>query len=95
MLQPQGDEEIQKRQGRMWDEAGSLQTVIAKVSDRILALERQLSPILRTLPAEATGGSPEPPREVVPDLVGQLRARVEDVQHLESHLASLQERLEI
>ena len=84
---------IEKPKGAMWKEEAILEDVISRVAEKVDALERQLSPLLRDQPpqTEATGKD----AQAGPDFVQRLRGRIAGMRQIESRLASLLERLEI
>ena len=91
------DTATEKRNGAIWKEESTLQELIEQVTEKVVQLEKRLSPILRphepTTPAAE--GAKQPPEERLPDLVGRLHARVGGVRDIQSHLGSLLSRLEI
>ena len=89
-----GEATTEKREGAIWKQESLLQELIEQVSEKVVQLERRLAPILRNDPPKAGGGAEEA-KQVVPDLVERLEARVGEVRRIQSHLGSLVDRLEI
>ena len=84
---------IEKPKGAIWKEEAILEDVISRVAEKVDALERQLSPLLRLRSEvpEETGKEPK----LLPDFAQRLRTRTHGVKEIESRLGSLLERLEL
>ncbi len=89
----QNEPGVEKPKGAIWKEESILEDVISRATEKVAALERQLSPILRDQPPQAEASGKDV--QAVPDFVQRLKGRIAGVKQIESRLASLLERLEI
>ena len=89
----QNEPGVEKPKGAIWKEESILEDVISRATEKVAALERQLSPILRDQPPQTEAS--EKDVQAVPDFVQRLKGRIAGVKQIESRLASLLERLEI
>ena len=83
----------ERPKGAIWKQDSVLEDTISRVTEKVAALENQLSPLLRDQPPQTE--SPAKEVQADPDFVQRLRTRIDGVKQIEIRLGSLIERLEI